>query len=145
MAVLKNVAVFTPGEIQDYDPSKTKFSSRGALERALEDGFTIYVVSNRDALTHQDNWWRALIPPERVFHIDQQAELNSGLNLNAPWKKLYEALRLTYPRQINAGKDCGDASWTAARLALTQHGCRLGSSFGRTYIRSQPMRVGRAV
>jgi len=95
--------------------------STGKLEEALSYKFDIFVVSIRPAFGPQDDWWRALIPPEKVFNAKRVfAALMSGDPMEAvfePWRELFRWLDLTWPE--GEFKDFDDpATWLATHYAI---------------------------
>lgn len=112
----------------------------GSLEAAIEQGYTIHVVSSRSKLGAHDDWWMALLRaqdggprlllPDKV-DPDDMTDHGHTERLNAPWQALYAQLGLAYP-QINYGAGLQPEFWTAARHELEVHGVRLGSSFSHS-------------
>ena len=72
-----------------------RWYSTGKLEQAIAAGCTAYVVSIRPAFGPHDEWWRALVPPDRVF-------VNAGMMAaftGAPAvAKVFDAWRRFYAR-----------------------------------------------
>lgn len=126
----KKIAVFTTSEIQEPG-AQNKQHSTGALERAMSEGYEVFVVSTRDTFGSHDTWWIEMVPADHVTHCRplREDEHESGLRLNEPWKALYERLGHDYPHNFYQGRDCGDMFWTGARFHLTELGYKLGHSF----------------
>ena len=129
-------------EIETTDGRTSKFASTGSLEKALEDDYTIYVVSTRSSLSEHDEWWLELVDRENVYLADARFE---GVELgawgyedenvekaNSAWMRLYTKLGFDWPKDGLDGflDDCPVAHWTTARSELKlRHGIRLGRDF----------------
>jgi hypothetical protein len=44
-----------------------KFYTTGKLEKALSEGYEVWVVTSRDKLSNHDKWWVELLGEERVI------------------------------------------------------------------------------
>jgi len=122
-------------EIETGDGRKAKFSSTGSIEKALEDGYAVYVVSTRSSLDTHDDWWTTLVNKDNIFLADAKYEGEFGEawryedenvdKSNSGWKNLYEHLGHEYPTDED-----GPVHWNTARMMLKhRHGVRLGTDF----------------
>jgi len=53
--------------VDDSDCTKWNIYSRGSLEHALKQGYTVYVVSTRSRLGNHDFWWIEMVGLENIF------------------------------------------------------------------------------
>ncbi len=116
-----------PMHVEFIEGREFSWYSTGKLEEALAGNYDVYVVSIRPAFGPQDDWWRALIPPDRIFNARRILfSLLSDDPMEAvfePWRALYAILGATWPE--GEFKDFDDpATWLAAN-----HGVRDGSLF----------------
>lgn len=142
----KLIAVFTTSDIQYHswpELFQAGLKSTGKLERAIAEGFTIYVVSTRTKLSETDAWWRVHVPDERIFLSSENVDggyVNSPSTIT-PWERLYDVLGLT-PMDLSRA-DIVEAEkkemtprafacWMDANYQLASHGIRQGSSFRAT-------------
>ena len=106
--------------------------SMGNLERAIEQGFKIYVASTREALGEHDAWWIELVgtdaihlarrPDPEFYEEDRSAAAGAG------WMSVYDALDLPWPT-LGGVTDGTPAFWTVAREKLSKHGIKIGRDF----------------
>lgn len=141
---MKKIAVFSTSHIQSFDPryegqepcstdGENTFYSTGALESANEQGYTIYVVSTRQATYPTDAWWVQLVgemnihltpkelPPSaknrRLGHDDARRE-----RYFLPWRELFAQLEIPFPE--------GEyLYWLPLSHDLQRFGLTRGSSF----------------
>jgi hypothetical protein len=123
---MRNVAIFTVHDIQQSD-ARGDLVSTSALEKALEEGYEVFVVNAGENPHSLDRWWLQLVQSD---HVITSKNANPGvLEHNELWKTLYLRLGLRYPRTTSQGRDCGDMPWPGAQHELQKHGYRLGASF----------------
>lgn len=122
------------------DATITSFST-GLLEKAIDEGYKVYVVSTREKLHECDDWWAAILPSEQIYLSDPPPSMERWLLSNPPdeeeyndvenrhkgyaWHKLYQHLDLDYPK----GYRGEPAFWTEARWKLHDMGAKLGHEF----------------
>lgn len=131
-------------EIESSDGRTIKFVSTGSLEKALEEGYDVHVVSTRSSLGKHDDWWLELIDESKVLLADKKYEGEYAENwgtdehvdkANSAWINLYTLLDLDYPPGTSFGNDVEEdilkyAHWTTARSELkSKHRIRLGTDF----------------
>jgi len=133
------LAVFTTTEIFRHSrepsdeeprargPNGYKCYTRGTLERALEEGYEVIVVTSRYELLECDNWWKALVPEGNIYLTSDDPEMEHNAKFNEPWKKLYERLGLQYP--MNPYLPTQPVFWPEAREQLKNHGIKRGIDF----------------
>lgn len=105
-----------------------KVYSTGALERALEQGYKVYVASTRTRMGDHDAWWISLVGEDAVFlarepspahyHEDRNAAISAG------WMGVYKEVGIPWPE-----RDGEPEFWTTARHMLSEHGVDLGADF----------------
>jgi len=120
--------------------------SRGRLERALEEGYEVFVITTGRGFTDSDEWWRWLLPPEQVLRTPSRLEAAEAANptpnipvdwaslhrgesdgafsarLATPWLELFRCLGLVYPLRPDGEPEF----WTAARAVLAEAGAVVG-------------------
>lgn len=86
------------------------------LERALSEGYEVWVVSTRAHLYSHDTWWRNLLPPDRIL-LAREGHIAGPKcpNILAPWRMLYERLELPWDETWD---DCRDARNHLPRLGI---------------------------
>ncbi len=138
-------AIFTTSEIQrgrwsgsglaalDFEATST-----GALERALEQGFTVLVVSSRSQLGLHDVWWIELVGEDNVFVAQDPFEVEGDQKraeaVNAGWRRLFARLDEEWPTHTwthpRTGKtETLQESWSQAQAALVDRGYARGRDF----------------
>jgi len=115
--------------VEDFDGTKWYIYSRGNLERALDDGYTVYVASTRHKLGDHDAWWVEMVGRENVFLAGEE-DIERAICLG--WYKVYEKLGLEWP--VHHARPFW---WTGAREALRDHGVKLGVDFRRPLTRGE--------
>ncbi|MAP23893.1 MAG: hypothetical protein CL582_23425 [Alteromonadaceae bacterium] len=143
------IAIFSTSEIQRHwypsmrlpvrseivrkDGRIAKFASTGYLEKAIKEGYEVYVASTRSSLHEHDKWWTELVKSENIFLAREDKD--NLVSENSSWVQLYHKLDLPYPRR---GKGDDDEKprkgtylhWSCARDDLKmKHGMTLGSYF----------------
>jgi hypothetical protein len=86
-----------------------RWYSTGRLEQALTLGSEICVCTVRPIFGKHDDWWRALVPPERVF----APQISSGMTqasfrealLFEPWRRFFAYAGLAWPNDGRDGLD----------------------------------------
>jgi len=122
------------------DATITSFST-GLLEKALDDGYKVYVVSTREKLHACDDWWVALLSSEQIYLSVPPPSMEEWMRSSPPdeeeynditemhkgsaWHKLYTDLGLEYPHKPHGGP----VFWTEARWGLNHMGVKLGHEF----------------
>jgi len=95
---MKKIAVLSTSDIQritDRGPEST-----GRLERAIEQGFTVFVGSDRTKTGEYDQWWIDLVGSDRVFLADGSLDRtikNHHEFCNSGWQALFAAQRVDWP------------------------------------------------
>ena len=141
------IAIFSTSEIQRHwypvmglpvksevvreDGRVAKFASTGCLEKAVKEGYRVYVASTRSSLHEHDKWWVKLVESGNIF-LAREDEDNLASE-NSSWVQLYHKLNLPYPKEeedAESPEKCAYLHWSYARNDLkTKHGMRLGSYF----------------
>lgn len=67
-SVVKKRIVLRTSDMHKRMGFTSTFVSTGVLERCLEAGYEVWVLSSRKSFDEKDAFWRAVVPPERVFH-----------------------------------------------------------------------------
>ncbi len=133
-------AIFTTSEIQRISYSGEvdfEVTSTGALERALEQGFTVLVATTRSKLGSHDSWWIDLVGEDNVFVAgdDYDGDYDAGrAGPNAGWRRLFQRLDEEWPTHTWEHPRTGKTvttweHWTQARTVLVQRGYALGRDF----------------
>jgi|GEM_PF-2565798 len=82
-----------------------KLWSSGKLERALGEGYDVYVVSVIPLFRPEDAWWRELVPAERVYRpvTDACGEPDRAFDhfINAPWRRFLADIGRPWPRGVD--------------------------------------------
>ena len=103
-----------------------RWYSTGKLEQAIAAGCTTYVVSIRPAFGPHDEWWQALVPPDRVF-------VNAGMMAaftGAPaMAKVFDAWRRFYARFGLRWSDAFSDLDDPRKTAVEKHGFIDGGVF----------------
>jgi hypothetical protein len=102
--------------------------STGALERALEQGYKVYVASTRERLGDHDAWWISMVGADAVFLAqspdpENYDETRNG-GVSAGWMGVYKELGIPWPTH-----DGEPEFWTTARRLLSKHGIDIGADF----------------
>jgi hypothetical protein len=98
--------------------------STGNLEKAVEQGYDVYVVSTRTKLGEHDEWWLSLVKRNNIFLVEKD-ENDHREALLRPWKILYKHLCIDFPT------DDEHFGWQSARYLLNEdYGVKLGYQFG---------------
>jgi hypothetical protein len=89
--------VLTTSDIQKNHGSGV-YKSTGRLERAIAEGYEVFIASSRTKLVETDDWWAKLVPADHIFLAD---ELENDLAdyLSSSWKKCLAALGITWPTE----------------------------------------------
>lgn len=149
----KKVAVFTTSEIfrpyqekgdkepiatfvSPSDRKPTNMFTTGNLERALEQGCTVYVVSSRTTLGDHDQWWIDLVGRENIFladeeklvhYTDQNKERNRAMAFG--WRQLAQLFGIV--NDLDWAQ-----SWTDVRYDISEmEGIKLGYEFNPRHCR----------
>ena len=85
-------------------------SSTGVLEKILEDGHEVYVVTTRDKLCPTDDWWVKLVDSSKIF-------MGEGLDFQKGWHDLFKALGHKWPTE----EDEEPMFWTMAKSYLKRN------------------------
>lgn len=108
--------------------------STGKLEFCNANGYEVFIASTRrDTNLQQDEWWKAMVPPERRFFVPSDGDndhafapgifrMLRGLYnvLNIPWNETWTGQR--------RGDFVADATtWMDVLYGLRKHGIQLGS------------------
>jgi hypothetical protein len=108
---MEKIAVLSTSDIQrvtDYD--LMRIESTGKLERALEQGFTVYVGSTRTKTGDHDQWWIDLVGSNNVFLADDirvhTCENHNEL-ANSGWLDLFTSLGFDWPLEGDAARNLG--------------------------------------
>ncbi|MFA5947332.1 MAG: hypothetical protein WC813_04950 [Patescibacteria group bacterium] len=72
------------------------YQSTGRLERAIAEGYEVFITTTRTKLVEIDDWWRKLVPDDHIFLANPQGE-DLAEHLASGWKKCIAALGLTWP------------------------------------------------
>ena len=135
------VAIFTTSEIQRVSysgPVDFEATSTGALERALEQGFTVFVVTTRPRLGLHDIWWIDLVGEDSVFVAEDSYAVESDSErdaaVNAGWRRLFERLDQPWPTHTWTHPRTGETvttqeHWVQAQAALVDRGYARGRDF----------------
>jgi hypothetical protein len=120
---MKKIAVLSTSDIQrvaDYD--LMRIESTGRLERALEQGFTVFVGSTRTKTGDHDQWWIDLVGSDRVFladdSLDQTSENHDEL-CNSGWRALFAVLSFNWPLICDDHRSHGRGEWQQAPMFWT--------------------------
>lgn len=83
--------------------------STGRLEQALRLGLDVFVCSIRPAFGPHDRWWRAMVPPDKVFCADGLLRpfrpSEAERLLIEPWRRLYAALGVRWDPSLTHERD----------------------------------------
>ena len=120
---MKKIAVLSTSDIQrvaDYD--LMRIESTGRLERALEQGFTVFVGSTRTKTGDHDQWWIDLVGSGNVFLADDSLSENHDQLCNSGWRALFASLGFDWPLRGDSphmlGRTCKGMDkpmfWTSA-------------------------------
>lgn len=134
----KKIAVFTIGDIQTYlsvvkryipdvKPCsemvghcvKTyKFASWGKLEKALAEGYHVYVVTTHSRLCNHDMWWRNLVGNDNIF-LAKKLERTT-----CEWRDFIHNILNLPTKPAFLGQ-----SWMDLKDDLKNYGIKLGQDF----------------
>lgn len=134
----KKIAVFTTSDIfrtwedERNGPQRAEFDGHpifttGNLERALAEGYDVWVVTTRtrEDLSHHDAWWMKLVKSDQI--LTSMGRGGEGCNhpaILAPWQELFQRMSLPWEEGWNR-------NWQIARAALPTLGIALGRDFCR--------------
>ena len=142
---VEKVAIFATSDIRSSDGrgepvgitslEGDEIRSTGALEKALSDGYDIYVVTTRSKLLEGDMWWVMKVNPRQIYMAppvstdltgDEREIAYQKAHLN-PYKRLHMHLGHDYPLEKDPrGKGERDASYQVGRANLKSLGYKLG-------------------
>lgn len=102
-----------PGQAAVYRNSCPKYGyasySTGKLERSLVMGADVYVCTVLPLFRPEDDWWRALIPAERVFkpNLDARGRPDQTFDhfVNGPWRNFLDHLGRPWPTGVDDALD----------------------------------------
>lgn len=110
---MKRIVVFSTSDIQTLVPSGfvgtnvrgNQFQSTGELERAIDLGFTVYVISTRHKLSESDKWWF-----DKANYVYLATSAMDSLCANspaliAPWLKFFQELGIPLPPKARPEDD----------------------------------------
>ncbi len=101
--------VLTTSDIQKYLPGSDvpRYKPTGLLERAIEEGYEVFITTTRTKLVETDDWWRKLVPDDHIFLTDPSVE-DMQEQLSSGWKKCVTALGLSWPTEGDLKSDHKD-------------------------------------
>lgn len=120
---MSKIAVFSTSDImQCYANNEGRkvaehdgraFYTRGTLEKALEEGYEVWVISTLTALDPSAHgWWQKLVAPDHVLLAqDGPSRGAESPGLLAPWKEFFRIHGLPWDEEKYV-------SWLMARDAL---------------------------
>jgi hypothetical protein len=81
--------------------SRKRYST-GLLEKALELGYEVYVMTTQtmDELkknTALEGWWMALVSEDRIFACGVEVQRESKIVMLEPWYRLFDRLGIEFP------------------------------------------------
>jgi hypothetical protein len=76
------------------------YPTNGLLEKAIELGYEVFVVSTRSKTTEVDAWWLALVPADHIFLADPKPGTCESWDIDSGRKRLVSALGLQWPEGI---------------------------------------------
>jgi len=125
----KKIAVFNTSHLYTDDesapivfsnPDGKTLRTSGCLERAIRDGYEVYVISTRSRASLADRWWLSMVKLGNVsFSGYATGDARCPVYI-AQYRTLYDRLGLPWSRF---------SSWMEARDALKRHRVRLGFTF----------------
>ncbi len=78
-----------------------KVWSTGKLERALAEGHEVYVCTVIPLFRPEDAWWRALVPPDRIYRprTDARGTRQEAFDhfINEPWRRFLADIGRDWP------------------------------------------------
>ena len=79
--------------------------SSGKLERALGEGHDVYVCTVLPLFRPEDAWWRALVPPDRIYRpvSDARGKPEEAFDhfVNDPWRRFLADIGRSWPRGVD--------------------------------------------
>ena len=107
-AMIAEAPVF-PGQPPIYERGCPKHGykawSSGKLELALATGHDVYVVTVVPIFRPEDAWWRALVPPERVYRPvgDARGTPDQAFEhfINDPWRRFLSDIGRPWPDGVD--------------------------------------------
>jgi len=138
-----NIGLPIISKVTRKDGRVVTFASTGSLEKAMKNGYKIYVVSTRESLSEEDTWWRKLVNKNRIFLADKQKK--DEFTENSGWIRLFAKLGLDYPLEgregievsLDSPEECPPAHWYYARIKLNH---KYGMSLGRDFANPPPQK-----
>jgi len=103
------------GEEKAQLPDGSIVYSHGRLEKALAEGYTVYVASTRRSLGAHDSWWVELVGVDNIFLAEELGDDN--LSSSSGWRRLFSHLGLEWP--VRNGRE---VFWTTAMDRLQEFG-----------------------
>ena len=105
--ILSEKPVF-PGQepiyVNDCPRHGYRLWSHGKLERAVEQGHEVYVVTVIPIFRPEDAWWRELVPPDRIYRpvTDAHGSPDQAFEhfINAPWKRFLADIGRPWPEGV---------------------------------------------
>jgi len=80
--------------------------STGKLEAALAEGHDVYVVTIIPLPRPEDAWWRARVPPERIYSpvLDARGTREQIYDhfINDPWRRFLADIGRPWPKGVDA-------------------------------------------
>lgn len=118
---MKRIVVFSTSDIQTLERNCTSpeldegysFRSTGELERAIDLGFIVYVISTRHKLSESDKWW---FDKANYVYLATSAMDSMCANspaLITPWLKFFQELSIPLPAKR---RDADDQEWLEDKL-----------------------------
>ena len=103
-AIVSELPMF-PGQRPVYENACAVYGykawSSGRFERALADGSDVYVVTVLPLFRPEDAWWRALVPPERIYRpvADARGSAEEAFDhfVNDPWRRFLADIGRPWP------------------------------------------------
>lgn len=82
-----------------------KVWSSGKLERAIALRHDIYVCTVMPLFRPEDDWWRALVPPERIYRpiTDARGTTDQMFEhfINEPWRRFLTDIGRAWPEGVD--------------------------------------------
>ena len=129
----KKIAVFSTSEIQgfDYRNNSSEIVSTGALEAALSQKYTIYVITTRTNFRDNiDSWWQSKVKKIYTGYTGHGANDKEYIQT---WKTLFTDLgidlNLLILRQFNTEHFFDQHSWLDYQNNLHRFGIKQGKDF----------------
>lgn len=118
----KKFAVFNTSEIQKFKGMSDELVSTGLLEKALEQGYAVFVVTTRNQFSDTDKWWRKLVMRTYTGHTGNGM---TDEGMISTWKRFYQDFNI----DLNLLK-VGDR-WMDYQDNLSRFGIKRGIDFAK--------------